>query len=132
MKVNVLNKLEFGAKRSLKSWGRVGVSLEGTVDDIGSLIDEIWHNWLIHRSIPWNISGLSQSISVTDLVVLMEDWHLSCSPFSMGIWDWRVLWQNSCPIPPKEVWEVKLGPLVESMIVENDWSLVSKTSTDSL
>ena len=68
---------------SLELGGGIAVSLEGTVDDIGSSVHEIWHNWLILRSIPRNVSWLSDSVSVTGLVVLMEYWLLSGSPLSV-------------------------------------------------
>jgi len=80
---------------SLKSSGGVAVSLEGTVSNIGSLIDEVWHDWLILRTIPRNISWLSCSVSVTSFMVLMENWSLSDSPLVVSIWYWWVSWENS-------------------------------------
>ena len=117
---------------SLKSSSRVAVSLEGTVRYIGSLIDEIWHNWLVLRTVPWDISWLSHSISVAGLMILMENWSLSDSPFLVSIWDWRVLWQGSCQVPPEEIWVVLESSLMEPMIVHNDWSCISQTSSESL
>ena len=117
---------------SFKLWSRVAVSLESTVDNIGSLIHKIWHNWLVHRSIPWYVSWLSHSVSVTGLVVLMEYWSLSGSPFLVVIWNWRVSWQNSSQIPPEQVWVVQESSGIEFLIVEYNWSSESKTSTKSL
>ena len=117
---------------SLESRGGVAVSLEGTVDDIGSSVHKIWHNWLILRTIPRNISWLSNSVSVASLVILMEDWRLSSSPLSMRIWNWWVLWKNSGQIPPEEIWIVQESSSMELMVVEYNWSLISKTSSESL
>mgnify|MGYP000023275364 FL=1 len=114
-------------------WGSgVAVSLEGTVDNICSGIDKIWHDWLILRTVPWNISWLSNSVSVTGLVVLMEYWGLSSSPLSVGIWNWWVLWENSAEVPPEEIWVVHQSSSVELMVVHDNWSLVSETSSESL
>ena len=119
--------------KSSLEWGSgVAVSLEGTVDDISTSIDEIRHDWLILRAVPWNISWLSNSVSVTGLVVLMEDWSLSGSPLSVSIWNWWVLWENSSQVPPEEVWIVHQGSSVELMIVHDNWSLVSESSSKTL
>lgn len=96
------------------------------------MIHKIWHNWLVLRSIPRNVSWLSDSVSIDSLVVLMEYWLLSGSPFSVGIWNWWVLWKNSCEVPPEEIWVVQQSSCVELMVVENNWSLISQTSSESL
>ena len=93
---------------------------------------EIWHDWLVLRSIPRNVSWLSDPVSVTGLVVLMEDWGLSCSPFSVSIWHRWVLWKNSGNVPPEQVWVVQESSIMELVVIEDDWSLVSKTSSKSL
>lgn len=116
---------------SLELWGRVTVSLEGTVDDVRALVHKVWHDWLVHGAIPWDISWLSHSVSIDHLVVLVEDWSLPGSPLSVGIWNWRVPWQDSADVPPIEVWVVQQSPLMEAVVVENNWSLISKTPTDS-
>jgi len=114
-------------------WGsRVAVSLEGTIDNICTSVDEIRHDWLILRAVPRNISWLSDSVSVTGLVILMEDWSLSGSPLSVSIWNWRVLWENSTDVPPEEIWVVHQGSSVELMIIHHDWSLISQSSSESL
>ena len=33
---------------SLELRGCVAVSLEGSIDDTGSNVDHVWHDWLIH------------------------------------------------------------------------------------
>ena len=50
----------------------------------------------------------------------------------MGVWNWRVLWENSADVPPEQVWVVQQGSRVELVVVENNWSLVSQTSAESL
>ena len=117
---------------SLESSGGVAVSLEGTVDNVGSHVHEVWHDWLVLRSIPRNVSWLSNSVSVARLVVLMEDWSLSGSPLEMGILDWWVSWEHSAEVEPEEVWVVLQSSQVVLMTVGDEWSLVSQTSTKSL
>ena len=86
----------------------------------------------IKSLIPRHVSWLSNSVSVASLVVLMKYRLLSGSPLSVGIWNWRVLWENSAHIPPEEIWVVQQGSCVELMVVEDDWSLISQTSSESL
>ena len=109
----------------------VAVSLEGSVDDIGTLVDEVWHDWLTHGTIPVDISRSSHSVSVDDLVVLMMHWSLSSHPLSVGIWGWWVPWKDTAHVPPVEIWVVQHSSLLESLVVEDDWLLVSETSTKS-
>ena len=116
---------------SLELRRRVRVSLERTVDYIGSLVDQVWHHWLAHRSIPWNVSWLSHSVSVYSTMVLVEHWSLSSAPLSVSVWNRWVAWQNTANIPPEQVWIVKESSLVESMVIEHDWSLISQTSTNT-
>ena len=117
---------------SLEISSGVAVSLEGTIDNVTALINKIWHNWLVLRTIPRNISWLSDSVSVTGLVVLVEHWSLSGSPLSVYIWDWWVLWKYSCQVPPEEVWIVDQGSVVELVSINNKWSLVSESSSKTL
>merc|ERR1719498_673972 len=112
-------------------WGGRAVSLEGSVDNIGSHIVKVWHDWLVLRSVPRNVSWLSHSVSIASLMVLMEDWSLSSSPLSVGIWHRWVLWENSGQVQPEDIWVVKESSGVELMVVHNDWSLVSQTSSSS-
>ena len=61
----------------------------------------------------------------------MEDWSLASSPLTMSIRNWRVPWENTAHIPPVEVWEVDHCSLLEPLVIEHDWLLVSKTSSKS-
>ena len=121
-----------GGHCSLEWCSRVAVSLEGAVDDVGSLVDQVRHDWLTLRTIPRNISWNSHSVSVASSVVLVEHWGLSSSPLAMRIWNWRVSRQNFTKIPPEEIWIVQESSLMESAVVENNWSLVSQTSSNTL
>ena len=114
----------------LRNW--VAVSFESSIDNIRSLIMKIWHDWLVHWAIPWDISNLSGSISVSTFMVLMENWSLSSSPLFVSIWNWWVSWKNSGQIPPEEVWIVQQITVEVLVVVEDDWSLESKTSSETL
>ena len=92
---------------------------------------EEWHDWLVHGSIPRNVSWLSESVSITSFMVLMVHWLLSISPLSMGIWHWWVLWQDSGKLHPEHVWVVEERSHSVMVVVENDWSLMSQTSTST-
>ena len=64
-------------------------------------------------------------------MVLMEHWSLSSTPLSVRIWNWWVARQYAANIPPEQVWVVEESTLVESIVVEDDWSLVSQTSANT-
>ena len=116
---------------SLEGGGRVAVSLENTVDNIRALIDKVRHDWLVVRAVPRNVSGLSGSVSVASLVVLVEDWSLSGPPLTVSIGHWWVSWQDSANIPPEKIWVVEKSPVVELTIVSHQRSLVSQTSSEA-
>jgi len=118
------------ASLELRSW--VAVSLECSIYHIRANIDHVWHDWLVHRTIPRNISWLSVSVPIGILVVLMEDWGLSCSPFSVGIWKRRVSWQNSCQVPVEQVWVVDHCLRVDWLIVKDYRSCELESSSESL
>ena len=117
---------------SLKLRDRVAVSLESTIDDIGSRVHEVWHDWLVLGTVPWHVSGLSHSVPIAGPVVLMVYWVLPNSPLEMGIWNRWVLRKDSSQVPPKQVWVVVQGSLVDEVIVHGDWSLVSEASANTV
>jgi hypothetical protein len=90
---------------------------------------QVWHDWLIHAAVPRNISWLSESISVYSSVILMIDWVLSGSPFSVSIRNGWVLGQHSGAGPPEEIWVVDQGLCIEGVVVHDNWSVVEKTTT---
>lgn len=91
---------------SLAGWETVGVMSEGTVDNISSGINMVWHGRLVHWSIPWNVSWLSQSVSVTILMVLVEYWLLLFSPLEMSTWKRWVSSRDTTELHPEQVWVV--------------------------
>ena len=118
-------------RSSLELRSGVAVSLEGSVDDIGTLVDEVGHVWLTHGTIPVDISRSSHSVSVDNLVVLMMLWSLSSHPLSVGIWGWWVPCEDTAHGPPVEIWEVDHCSLLPPLVVEHNWLLVSETSSKS-
>ena len=64
-------------------------------------------------------------------MILMVDWCLSCSPFSVGIGNRWVLGENSGNVPVEEVWIVDQSLGVNTMVVHNNWSVVLETSTET-
>ena len=78
---------------------RVAISLESTVGNICAMVVKVRHDRLVHGTIPLDVSGLSESVSVHVLVVLMVDRGLSSSPLTVSIRNWRVLGQDTADIP---------------------------------
>lgn len=93
---------------------------------------EEWHDWLVLRSIPRNVSWSSESVSVDSSMVLMEDWLLHFLPLLVGSLHWSRSWQNSCQVQPEEIWVVKQSSEGVSVVVHHNWSSFSKTSSSSL
>ena len=117
---------------SLESGNGVAVPREGSVDDSSSSVVQVGHNRLVLRSVPRNISRSSLSVSVTSLVVLMEDWVLPGPPLSVGIGHWRVSGQHAGQVPPVQVGVVQEGTGVEALVVRHHWPLVSEATADTL
>jgi hypothetical protein len=61
----------------------------------------------------------------------MEHRILASSPFAMCIWYWGVLWQNATHIPVEKVWVVGESLCVNSVVVQNDGTIVFKTTTNT-
>lgn len=114
---------------SFKLWNSVAIALECTVGNFCTVIVKERHDWLVHSSIPLYISWFSESVSVHILVILVEHWVLSGSPFSVCIWSWWVLWQDSAATPIEQVWVVCECLSVNAVIVHDKWSVESETST---
>ena len=81
------------------------------------MVDEVRHDGLRLRTIPGNVSGLSESVPVYSFVSLMVDGSLSSSPLSVSIRNWGVLGESSAEIPPEEVWVVQQSSEVELIVV---------------
>jgi hypothetical protein len=104
---------------SLELGTGIDVSFEGSVDDICANINHVWHDWLVLGSIPGNVPRLSELVPVGIFMVLMIDGGLSCSPFSVGIWNGRVLWENPSDVPEEQVWVVDQGLGLHSIVVHD-------------
>lgn len=107
------------------------IALEGSVVDFGTVVVQEWHHWLVHGTVPLHISWLSVSVPVDVLMVLVIDWLLASPPLTVGIWDWWVLWQNTSQSPVAQIWVVFKSSLMDWVIIENDWTIVKKTTATS-
>lgn len=116
---------------SFELWDCVDVSLEGSVDDVGTHIDHVWHDWLIHRTIPRNVSWLSVSVSISGSVVLMVDWGLSSSPLSVSVGKRWVSGKHLGKIPVEQVWVIHKRLGLECVIIHDNGSSPSQTSTET-
>ena len=65
------------------------------------------------------------SVSVHILVVLMVDWSLASSPFSVRVGHGRVLGQDAGNRPVEQVWVVDESLVVEGVIVHHQGSVVA-------
>lgn len=84
----------------------VGLDLEGTVDDGGTLVSEEGKGGLVHGSVPREVSGGSESISVASGVVEMVGWLLPLSPVVGEGVGWWEGWHSGVEQEPVEVWVV--------------------------
>ncbi len=116
---------------SLKLGASVNVTLEGTVVDIGAMIVQVGHDWLVLGTVPLNVARLAHSVPVHILVVLMIDGCLSCAPFAVCIGNGRVLGEDTSDGPVEEVWVVDKSLGVEGVIVEDQWAVVTETTADT-
>ena len=98
----------------------VVVPLEGAVDDLGAHVDHVGHNGLALRTVPRNISGLSESVSVGGSVVLMEHRGLSGSPLSVCIRYRGISGKNLSQVPEEEIWVVDEGLSVKGVVIHHD------------
>ena len=109
----------------------VDVALECAVVDIGAVIMKIGHDRLVHGTIPLDVAGLSQSVPVDILVVLVIDWGLAGSPLAVRIGHGRVLGENTADGPPEEVRVIHQRLGVEGVIVEDQGTVVPETTSNA-
>ena len=107
---------------SLELRSGVVVPLESAVDDLGAHVYHVWHDGLVLRTVPSNVSWLSVSVSVGRSVVLVIDGSLSGSPLSVSVGDGWVPGQDLCQVPVEQVWVVDQRLCVERVIVHHDGS----------
>lgn len=98
---------------------------------MGAVVVQVGHDGLVHSTVPLHVSGLSESVSVHVLVVLMVHGVLSGSPLSVGIGHGRVGGQNPAQVPVEKVGVVSQGLRVLGVVVQHDGSGVTETSTDT-
>ena len=117
-----------GCSSSLKLGASVDVTLEGSVVDIGAVIVQVGHDWLVLGTVPLNVARLAHSVPVHILVVLMIDGSLSCAPFAVCIGNGWVLGEDTSDGPVEEVWVVDESLGVEGVIVKHKRAIVTKTT----
>jgi len=95
------------------------------------VIEHVGHRRLVHGTVPSDVSGFTESVSVHVLVVLMVDGSLSGSPLTVSIRNWGVLGQNAADIPEEEIGVVDKGLSVHGVVVHADRSLDRETTSES-
>ena len=95
------------------------------------MIEHVGHRRLVHGTVPSDVSGFTESVSVHVLVVLMVDRGLSSSPFAVCIGNWRVLGQDTADIPEEEIGVVDEGLGVHGIVVKTDRSLLGESTAQS-
>jgi len=95
------------------------------------VIEHVGHRRLVHGTVPSDVSGFTESVSVHVLVVLMVDGSLSGSPLSVCIGNWRVLGQDTADIPEEEIGVVDEGLGVHGIVVKTDGSLLGESTAQS-
>ena len=91
----------------------------------------IGHDRLVHGTVPLDVAGLSHSVPVHILVVLVIDWSLASSPLAVRIGHRRVLWEDTSDGPVVKVRVVNQRLLVPGVIVEDQGTVVSETASNT-
>ena len=116
---------------SLELRNGVDVALEGTVVDIGAVIVQVWHDWLVLRTVPLNVARLPETVPVDVLVVLVIDRLLSSSPLSVRVGHGRVLGNHAKERPVEQIGVVQQGLHVELVVPQDKGAIVAKTTADT-
>ena len=61
----------------------------------------------------------------------MEHWGLSDPPLVVWVLNWWVSWENSGQVPEEKVGIVQQCSVVELSTVDNQWSLIPKSSSET-
>jgi len=109
----------------------VTVALESAIDNVGAVVVHVWHNGLVLRSIPSNIAGLSEPVSIHVLVGHVENRLLSGLPLAVSVGHWGILRQNAGHIPEEKIRVVGQGFCVKRMVVHHDGPVALEASTKS-
>ena len=116
---------------SLELGNRVAVSLESTIENIGTVIVHEWDSWLVHGTVPLHVARASVTVSVNVLVRKMEHRVLASPPLTVCIRNWGVLGQDTSNVPVEQVRVVSKRLGIESIVVHHDGTVVTKTLTES-
>jgi len=119
------------AMRSLKLRGRVAVALECAIDHIGAMVVHVWHDRLVHGTIPLHVAWVSVSVPVAVLVVLMEHRLLTSLPLAVSIRNRWVGRQHASDVPVEQLRVVGERLRVESVVVQEDRSVPAETTADT-
>ena len=109
----------------------VDVTLEGAVVNVGTVVVQVGHDWLVLGTVPLNVARLAHPVPVHILVVLVIDGSLSGAPFAMGIRHGWVLRENAGDSPVEQVWVIDESLGVEGVIVQHNGAVVTETTTDT-
>ena len=116
---------------SLELRAGVDVALEGAVVDIGSVVVQEWHDWLVHAAVPLHVARAAVPVAVHILVVLVIDWSLSCAPLAVGIRHRWVARQHTRNRPVEQVRVVDECLGIECMVIEDNGSVVLETTANA-
>ena len=116
---------------SLELRAGVDVALEGAVVDIGSVVVQEWHDWLVHATVPLHVARFAVPVAVHVLVVLVIDWSLSCAPLAVSIGHRWVARQHSRNRPVEQVRIIDECLGIEGVVVKDNGSIVLETTANA-
>ena len=58
----------------------------------------------------------------------VENWLLSCLPFTMSIGNWWILWQDTSHVPKELIWVICQSLSMKSVFVHHKWSVALKAT----
>ena len=107
------------------------MSLEGAVGNVCAIVVHVWHDRLVHSTVPLHVAWFSQDVSPCGLVVHVVDWSLACSPLTVCIRNWRVLGQHTGCVPVEQVGVVSQSLGVEGVVVHDQRTVRFETTADT-
>ena len=117
--------------KSLELGHGVAVALEGSVDDIGTVVVHVRDDGLVHGTVPLYVARRSVTVPVTILVRVMVHRVLTSPPLAMCIRNWGVLGKHTGHGPVEQVWVVGKGLGIQGVIVQTDGTVVTETLSES-
>jgi len=117
--------------KSLELGHGVAVALEGSVDDIGTVVVHVRDDGLVHGTVPLHVARRSVTVSVAVLVGVVVHGVLASSPLTMSIRNWGVLGEDTGHGPVEQVWVVGKGLGIQGVIVQTDGTVVTETLSES-